>query len=340
MFLTRTGMLLLCACILAAFSKPATAAAATPEPVTVLSEPIALDPDKPERVRFGKLTWLGTLRLSAEHKKFGGFSALAMDAQGKTLLAVTDTGRWLRAELAYLGGHPEKIIKAKMGLLTGLGGRRFGKKSDKDSEGLALDEPGALIGKAYISFERKHRIAVHDITKDGIGPARHLLRLPVRARSAKGNRGIEAIAKLRAGPSKGALLAFTEEYLDDKGDHIGWLIGGPAPGMLTLKRRGGFAVTDMASLGNGDVVVLERRFRFSEGVKMRLRLIKASAIRPGAILDGEVLFKADQSLAIDNMEGLAAHTDDTGRIILTVISDDNFNRTLQRTLLMQFALTP
>jgi hypothetical protein len=38
------------------------------------------------------------------------------------------------------------------------------------------------------------------------------------------------------------------------------------------------------------------------------------------------------------MEGIAAHRSASGETILTLISDDNFSA-LQRTLLMQFALT-
>ena len=38
------------------------------------------------------------------------------------------------------------------------------------------------------------------------------------------------------------------------------------------------------------------------------------------------------------MEGLAAHTDAKGATVLTLISDDNFNSYLQRTILLQFAL--
>ena len=143
---------------------------------------------------------------------------------------------------------------------------------------------------------------------------------------------------MRAGPLKGALLSFTEEYTDAQGNHIGWLIGGPDPGMVTLKRRDGFSITDMASLPGGDIVVLERRFRFSDGVKMRLRRVALSDIRAGASLDGEVLLEADNLREIDNMEGLSVHRDAQGRTILTLISDNNFRPALQRTLLMQFAL--
>ena len=38
------------------------------------------------------------------------------------------------------------------------------------------------------------------------------------------------------------------------------------------------------------------------------------------------------------MEGLGVHTDARGAVVLTLISDDNFNAYLQRTVLLQFAL--
>ena len=59
---------------------------------------------------------------------------------------------------------------------------------------------------------------------------------------------------------------------------------------------------------------------------------------PGALLDGEVLLEAGNGFAIDNMEGIAVHSSPDGEPVITLISDDNFNRGLQRTLLLQFAL--
>ena len=41
---------------------------------------------------------------------------------------------------------------------------------------------------------------------------------------------------------------------------------------------------------------------------------------------------------IDNMEGIAVSKSDDGETRLTLISDDNFRRGTQRTLLLQFAL--
>jgi len=309
-----------------------------PQPITIKARSIPLDRDKPERKQFGALHWLGTLELTAPSPQFGGYSGLAVDESGTRLFAVSDAGNWLTAELGYRGGRVEKLTGATIGPLLGLGGQTYKNKHEADAEAITIADPAAKTGEAYIAFEQKHRVGVFPFSGKGIGAARRYLPLPARAKGAKGNVGIEALAVMRRGPAKGAVLAFTEEYLDARGNHLGWLIGGAAPGQLTLKRRKGFAVTDMTSLPGGDIVVLERRFRFTEGVKMRIRRVAANAIRPGALLDGTVLFETDDMLEIDNMEGIAAHRDRAGRTILTVISDDNFNPRFQSTLLMQFVL--
>lgn len=309
-----------------------------PKPVVIEAAQISFERDKPIGTRFGQLEWLASLRLTSPSKKFGGYSGLAIDKTGTKLLAVSDIGTWLSARLVYRNGRMEKLTNARIGKIKGLGGKLLKGKFASDSESIAMVTPGAVAGKAYISFERRHRIAVHRVTADGIGPAIRHMKLPGQVRSAKGNSGIEGITVMRAGPAKGSVLAFTEEYLAENGDHLGWLIGGPRPGRVTLKRYNGFAITDLANLGNGDVVVLERKFRFTEGVKTRLRRIKASQIRAGAELDGKVLLESDDVREIDNMEGLAVHQDEGGRDILTIISDNNFNQRFQRTLLMQFRL--
>jgi hypothetical protein len=151
------------------------------------------------------------------------------------------------------------------------------------------------------------------------------------------NRGIEAMALIRTGKLKGTLLAFTEGRVDKNGNVQGWLIGGPTPGNILLKRLGGFDITDAAALPDGGIVLLERRFRFSEGIKMRIRRIVPGELKRGAVIKGEVLLEADDSLNIDNMEAIAAHRARSGETVLTLMSDDNFSP-LQRTLIMQFTL--
>ncbi len=339
---TRALPVLVCALVLLAVPvllafKPDNALTG-PQTVAITATPVPLDRDAPDRKQFGKLVWLGTVELTATAPQFGGYSGLAIDTSGTRLFAVSDAGTWLAAEIVTSGGKIEKLTAAKIGPLLGPGGRVSKNKHDADAEAIAIAHFGANGGEAYIAFEQKHRIGIYPLSAEGIGTVKSHLPLPARAKRARGNVGLEAVTPLRAGPARGAVLTFTEEYLDERGNHLGWLIGGPAPGAVTLKRRKGFAVTDAASLPGGDVVVLERRFRFSEGVKMRIRRIAANTIRPGALLDGTVLFETDDILEIDNMEGIAAHRDGAGRTIITVISDDNFNSRFQRTLLMQFAL--
>ena len=71
---------------------------------------------------------------------------------------------------------------------------------------------------------------------------------------------------------------------------------------------------------------------------MRLRHLPAAQIAPGATIEGETLVEADMTYDIDNMEGLAVHTGPRGETALTMVSDDNYNTLLQRTLLLQFTL--
>jgi hypothetical protein len=70
---------------------------------------------------------------------------------------------------------------------------------------------------------------------------------------------------------------------------------------------------------------------------MRIRRIAASELKRGALIQGDVLLQANDSLNIDNMEAIAAHRAASGETVLTLMSDDNFNP-FQRTLIMQFSL--
>jgi hypothetical protein len=72
-------------------------------------------------------------------------------------------------------------------------------------------------------------------------------------------------------------------------------------------------------------------------VFMRIRRIDVADIKPGARLDGVVLYETEGGGMVDNMEAIAVHTATDGRVILTIMSDDNYNPT-QRTLLMRFAM--
>ena len=117
----------------------------------------------------------------------------------------------------------------------------------------------------------------------------------------KTNKGLEAVALIRAGRLTGTIVAFSERLKDSRGNLKGWLIGGPSPGTITVRRLGGFDITDAAGLPDGGLILLERRFRYSEGVQMRIRRIKAADLRPGKLIAGEILLEATDRLNIDNM---------------------------------------
>ncbi len=162
--------------------------------------------------------------------------------------------------------------------------------------------------------------------------------LPAAALRLPDNKALESLAILQAGPYEGAAIAFSEQRAHISGDSLGWLFHDGKAEPIRLKRSNMFDITDAAALPDGGIVVLERYFAgITRGVFMRIRRIDALDIEPGARLEGEVLYETESGWMVDNMEAIAAHTDDDGVIILTVMSDDNFNP-VQRTLVMRFAM--
>ncbi len=91
-------------------------------------------------------------------------------------------------------------------------------------------------------------------------------------------------------------------------------------------------------LRGGDLLLLERKFNWTDGLGVRMRRIALAEVRAGALVDGAVLLEADLGHEIDNMEGLSVHRGAGGETVLTLVSDDNFS-IIQRTLLLQFALS-
>jgi hypothetical protein len=308
-----------------------------PTRTTVTAIPNDLDREHPGRKEFGKLIFRAGLNLYGKSIYFGGYSAIAVDPDGRSLLAISDAGTWMKASLDYDGRKLKGLSDVAIGPVLGADGKPLLSDAERDSEGMTLVDGNTRQGTVYVSFERKHRIARYPFTADRFGPPSGTIPLPAAAKGMTANCGIEAMTMIRTGKLKGTLVAFAERLVDKNGNLRGWLIGGPTPGEIVLKRLAGFDVTDAAALPDGGIVLLERRFRYSEGVKTRVRRIAASELKRGAPIMGEVLLDADDSLNIDNMEAIAANTGASGETVLTIMSDDNFSA-LQRTLIMQFTL--
>jgi hypothetical protein len=310
-----------------------------PESIEIWAQPIAhFERGKPEVKRFGRLEFRGGLVLTSSSPSFGGWSGLVMSPDGSKLLSITDVGGWLTADVAYEAGRPVGLRNARLGPLLGTHGRPLKDKREKDAEGVTLLDGSLTNGTLLVSFERLHRIGRFPV-RDGVVQApTGYLPLHPDARRMSANQGIEAVTVLQGGRLKGSVVAFAERLTRGSGYHTGWVWVHGAPKPIHLQDIGGFNITDAASLPNGDLIVLERYFRWTEGVKMRIRQLEANEIVPGARLAGHTLIEADSGFEIDNMEGLAVHKGANGETVLSLISDDNFNHALQRTVFLQFTL--
>jgi hypothetical protein len=320
----------------AAQMKPSTADIAV-EAIRVDARPIASFDKSGAPFVDRRLAWRGGLVLTSPSPYFGGWSGLVLDADGERFVAVSDSGVWLTGALTYDAGRLSGIAGARLGPFRTKKGGPLTRMRDRDAEAITLASGTASKGTAYIAFEQADRIGVFDIGKSGLGTPSSYLTMPKEAARMRLN-GIEALAILAGGPRKGALVAFAENPLKGETVHRGWIWTGAAPRGFTVPGLGTYSITDAASLADGSVLILERQFRWFEGLRIRLRHLPAGSLKPGAAVRGEVLLQADTAKEIDNLEAMAVSRGADGETVVTLMSDDNFNRFLQRTVMLQFTL--
>lgn len=307
-------------------------------PITVGAQPISgfvrAGPDR----SLGKLAFAGGLVLTSPSPFFGGWSGLLLGDDAKSLIALSDIGVWMTADLTYDGTRPSGLVNARLGPLLDKNGAPLTDRRGRDSESIALESGTLTRGSVLIGFEGNPRIERYDLTSAGIAADRGSLKLAAGMNRMGQNKGLEALTVIKGGPYKGQKIAFSERLYDSARNHTGWLWTKNGPVTVHLKNVGDFDITDVASLDDGTIFVLERRFRWLEGVKMRLVRIPPDGLTPDRTLEGETLIEADMADNIDNMEGLAVTRRNGGDVLITMISDDNFNHMIQRTLLLQFVL--
>jgi hypothetical protein len=305
-----------------------------PIAIEVRAEPItAFDPHDPSRKRFGQLEFRGGLTLTSSYREFGGLSAIRIEPDGAQFISLSDHGRWFKGRLSYEGARPIGIAQAVMAPILGPDGQALAAHGWHDTESIA-DDGGTL----YVGIEGVNQIVRFDYGKDGLLARGHPIPVPPGIRTLPLNKGLEALVFLpRNRPMGGTLIAISERGLDNAGNLRAFLIGGPAPGTFAIKRIEQFDISDAALLPSGDLLILERSLSWPEGLLVQIRRIQIGDVKPGAVVDGPAIFKADLRFEIDNMEGLAVHQTPAGETVLTLISDDNFSA-LQRTELLQFTL--
>jgi len=262
--------------------------------------------------------------LRADDPRFGGFSGLEI-TDGR-LLAITDRGWWLEAELheTSRGIVPRAVSFAP--LLDGEGASlntNHGGDDRSDGEGLALTPDGIMA-----TFERDHRIMRRGSDGRMVDAIRDR-----RFEAMHRNGGLEALAPM----PDDALLAIGEAPLEARGHPVFRVGRDGSVSRAFLPEDPPYKVTGADVGPDGRLYVVLRHYSMLLGVSMRLHRYRLSAEGWPLPETREVLAAYDSATGIDNMEGVALWTDAEGRTRLALISDDNFNF-VQRTLLMDFVL--
>ncbi|WP_407951313.1 esterase-like activity of phytase family protein [Pararhizobium qamdonense] len=287
-----------------------------------------------DQKQFGKLEFIGGIEMSSSNALLGAISSIRFRPDRKSFLAIMDTGHWVEGEIRR--DHEGKLSGTSDLTVTSMidaNGRSEQVKERMDCEGVALRN-----GEVLASYEGLHRVDVYpDPGFAQSGPVATLpLLIPVT--SLRGNRGLETIAvSPKDSPLAGGVTVVSELSFDANGNLLAAVLDGPRKGIFGVVRKGAFAVTDGAFLPNGDLLILERRFSFAEGIGMQIRRIKGDDIKPGAVVDGEIFLNADMGYQIDNMEGLDVIVE-PGETRLILVSDDNHS-ILERNLMLEFRLT-
>lgn len=294
------------------------------EPLRVQSVPVILNPDDPQRRRFGAMTFLSGFKLRSSDRRFGGLSGLTLSPDGSMLFSVSDRGYALSARLLH--DCQGRLIGLRDWTIDALQTPRGQPVRDglRDAEAIERRADGSFL----VAFERFHRIWHYP--RLNTGP--RLVVTPPDLQQAPSNGGVEAMTLL----PDGRIMVLTERYKHSSGVLKGWILDGDRSISISFRITDGFKPTDLALL-QGDVLVLERHYLSFFGASIRIRRIKADRLQTGAPLQGDELIHLQSPLNVDNFEGLAVFESDTYGNLIYVISDDNFSP-LQKTLLLQFRL--
>ena len=292
-----------------------------PPPVSFVHfAPVPLEEAAPGTKRLGRLTFLEGWSLASNDARFGGISALHIEA-GEAL-ALSDAGWRIRFPLPA-GRNPVRVDIAM--ILEGPGPEE--EKENRDVEAVAVDG-GAL----WVAYEQANAVWRYDRADFSARASA----APPAMKDWGTNRGAEAMVRF----GDGRFLVFDEGR---GGDSEALLFAGdPAvEGTPSLRLRyrppAGYRITDAALLPDGRLALLHRRVRLFEGFTAKLTLARLPrAPAEGALFMGEEAASFEGGTTRDNFEALSAAREG-GRTILWIASDDNFNA-LQRTLLMKFAL--
>lgn len=286
--------------------------------------PLPFDASDPARRKAGALTFLGAWELRSDNSDFGGLSALVALGANR-FLAVSDAGTLIGFTLGR-----SRMERSFIAALPGSQGETRDYR-DWDSEGMAYDPAS---GHIWISYEARHAVRRLSPSLGRIDGTKRL----AYTDGWKANGGVEAMARLK----DGRFILFSETHQRPDGSNSAYLYSGDPvePGSQAVpfgyRAPGGYRPTDAAQLPDGRLLILNRRIGFPEGFSAKLAILDPAKIESGTAIAPKIIARLASPLLVDNMEGLAV-TEENGRLIVWMVSDDNFTA-FQRTILMKFAL--
>ena len=273
-------------------------------------------------VKKWKLEQAGFLNIDRNEKDYGGFSGLLIKNAGTEALVVTDKSFFFVLELRrddndFLTGY--SVIK-KGRILSSKGEHLNGRNTD--SESIAMD----ANNNYYISFESNHRIMMHtEVEGKGIFVPKHPM-----FRKLSVNKGIEALAI----DNENRLIAIPEKPpLGISDIPIFRLQNNKWEIIKYVKIEDNFLVTDAEILPMGLLLILERKFSWTQGFKTRFRLISLDKFDNTEPI---IVFTSTAN-QFDNLEGMTFWKDKKGEMRILTVSDDNFHP-LQQSEIREFFL--
>ncbi len=290
---------------------------------TIALQPLPLDSSNPSRTGVGALTFIGAWELRSDNEHFGGISGVIALPDNR-FLAISDAGT-----LIGFGLSGSTIDRTFIAALPGAFGPNINYR-ERDSEAMAYDPAS---GRIWVSYEQRHSIRRFP---PSVSRVDGLLRLP-GTEGWKRNQGVEAMARL----SDGRFVLFAEGSAEET---IPAMLYSGDPLEQGSTRRdfrylppGGYKPTDATPLPDGRLLVLHRRIAIPNGFSAKIGIVDPADISGGNTVKPQIIAALASPLLVDNLEGITT-TQDDGRTIIWLMSDNNFN-IFQRTLLMKFALT-
>ncbi len=184
----------------------------------------------------GELEFRGGLILTSPNKSFGGISSLIMYRDGVHFIAASDWGVWFRGRILYKDNRPAGIGDAVMAPMLDTDGKP---PPRIDSESMATD--GRWL---YVGIERTQRILRYRYGKRLFSTPGEDVPVPPEILTLPDNQSLEALILVpKKFPLGGTLLAISEQGLDNEGNIKAFLIGGPRPSRLTIKRTDSYVLS-------------------------------------------------------------------------------------------------